>query len=141
MSEKIGDHFEDLWAHVHMAYAVLRQGDIQRAREMFEDSIRGTQKADMMIGMVYAIEGLASLNVNQERPERAAPLFAWADAMREKIGDHRPPVEQASVERDLEVIRSKIDDTEFTRLAAEGRTMTVEQAIALALEENVSRSI
>jgi predicted ATPase/class 3 adenylate cyclase len=135
MSEKIGDHFEDLWAHVHMAYAVLRQGDIQRAREMFEDSIRATQKADMMIGMVYAIEGLASLNVNQEQPERAARLFAWADAMREKMGDHRPPVEQASVERDLAVIHSKLDDTEFTRLSAEGLTMTVEQAIALALEE------
>ena len=52
-----------------------------------------------------------------------------------KIGDHRPPVEQASVEKDLAVIHSKIDDTEFTRLSAEGRTMTVEQAIALALEE------
>ena len=54
--------------------------------------------------------------------------------MREKIGDHRPPVEQASVERDLAVIHSKMDDAEFARLTAEGRTMTVEQTIALALE-------
>jgi hypothetical protein len=62
-------------------------------------------------------------------------LFAWADDMREKIGDHRPPVEQNSVERDLAVIHSKIDDAEFTRLSADGRTMTFEQAIALALED------
>ena len=52
------------------------------------------------------------------------------------MGDPRPPVEQASVEKDLAVIHSKIDDNEFTRLSADGRTMTVEQAIALALEEN-----
>ena len=55
--------------------------------------------------------------------------------MREKMGNPRPPVEQAPVERDLAVIHSKIGNTEFTRLSAEGRTMTVEQAIALALEE------
>ena len=48
-----------------MAYAVLRQGDIQQAREMFEDSIQSTQKANLMIAMVYAVEGLASLHVNQ----------------------------------------------------------------------------
>ena len=62
-------------------------------------------------------------------------LFAWADAMREKIGDHRPPVEQDSVERDLAVIHSQLDDAEFAKLSAEGRAMTTEQAIALALEE------
>lgn len=55
--------------------------------------------------------------------------------MREKMGDPRPPVEQAPVERDLAVIHSKIDESEFINFSAEGRTMTVEQAIALALEE------
>ena len=59
----------------------------------------------------------------------------YPNAMREKMGDHRPPVEQDSVERDLAVIHSKLDDAEFTRLSADGRTMTVEQAIALPLEE------
>jgi hypothetical protein len=55
--------------------------------------------------------------------------------MRKKIGDHHPPVEQILVDCDLAVIHSKIDDIEFARLSAEGRTMTMEQAIALALEE------
>lgn len=68
--------------------------------------------------------------------KRAARLFAWAGAMHEKLGDHRPPVEQNSVERDLAVIRSKVDESEFANFSAEGRTMTVEQAIALALDEN-----
>ena len=135
LSEKIGDHYHNLWVHVYMAYAVLRQGDIQRAREMFEISIRDTQKAGLMIGMVFAIEGLAGLNVNQGQPERASQLFAWADAMHEKIGDYRPPVEQASVERDLEVIHSQLDDITFERLWVEGDTLTIEQAIKIAMED------
>ncbi|HEU0295893.1 MAG TPA: tetratricopeptide repeat protein [Anaerolineales bacterium] len=135
LSEKIGDHYIILWAHVKMAYAVLREGKIQQAHEIFRESIHRAQKADLIIALVFAVEGLASLQVNQNQPKRAAQFFAWADAMREKIGNHRPPVEQASVERDLVVIRSKVNDEEYARLSIEGSTMTVEQAIALALEE------
>jgi non-specific serine/threonine protein kinase len=133
-SEKVGEKYQGLWAQVKLAYTILRQGDIQRAREMFEDGIRGMQKADLVIGLVFAIEGLASLYVNQEQLELAAQLFAWADAIRDEIGDHRPPVEQASVERDLAMIHSKLDDQTFEKLYNIGHSMTLEQAIALALQ-------
>ena len=135
ISEKIGDQYQNLWGRVHSAYAVLRQGDIQKARALFADNIQNTQKANLTIALVYTIEGLASLYVSQNQPEHAAQLFAWTDAMRNNIGDHRPPIEQASVERDLSVIHSKLNDAEFANLSAQGRTMTVEHAIALALEE------
>jgi tetratricopeptide (TPR) repeat protein len=134
LNEKTGDQYNTLWAHIIMAYAVLRQGDIQQAREKFADSVRGLLKANLMIGLVFAIEGLASLIANHEQAERAAQLFAWADVMRDRLGDHRPPVETASVEKDLALIHSKVDAAEFTHLSSEGCTMTVEQAIALALE-------
>jgi predicted ATPase/class 3 adenylate cyclase len=134
LNEKTGDQYNTLWAHIIMAYAVLRQGNIQQAREKFADSVRGLLKANLMIGLVFAIEGLASLIANHEQAERAAQLFAWADVMRDRLGDHRPPVETASVEKDLALIHSKVDATEFTHLSSEGCTMTVEQAIALALE-------
>ena len=119
-----------------MAYAILRQGDIPTARELFQEGIRGMQKADLLIGLVFAVEGLASLYVHEAQLERAVRLFAWTEAMRENMGDPRPPVEKASIERDLAVIHSKLDDAEFANFTAEGRTMTVEQAIASALEEN-----
>jgi predicted ATPase len=135
LGEKLNMQIQTLWSRVNLAYAVLRQGDFQHAREKFEDSLKRMQKADSIIGMIYAIEGFASLNVNQEQPERAAQLFAWADGMREKIGDHRPPVEQASVERDLEVIHSRLSDSDFARLSTEGQRLTLDEAVALALEE------
>jgi predicted ATPase/class 3 adenylate cyclase/DNA-binding CsgD family transcriptional regulator len=131
--EKAGNYYNSPWARVNMAYDRLRQGNISKAKELFEISIEGFQKTDV-IGVVYAIEGLASLNVNQEQPQRAERLFAWADAMREKINNQRPPIEQKSVEKDLSVIHSKLGDAEFEKFSEEGRAMTVEQAIALSLE-------
>jgi hypothetical protein len=63
----------------------------------------------------------------------AVRLFAWADTTREAIGDTRPPVEQAEVDRDLITIHSHLDETVFSEAYAEGRAMSMEQAIADAL--------
>ncbi len=135
LGEKIGYYYQNLWAQIYMAYAILRQGDIQKARETFETGIRGMQKAYLVIGLVFAVEGLASLHVQQGQTERAARLFAWTDSMRAKLGDPRPPVERASIERDLEVIHSLINDSDMARFSTEGQNMTVEEAVALALDE------
>jgi len=135
LSEQTGSLLGESWSRINLAYAVLRQGDIIQAKERFGFSIQQFHKVNNMIGVVYTIEGLASLHVNQDRPEPAAQLFAWADATREQIGDHRPPVEQASVEKDLAVIRSKLNRDDYVKLSTEGSTMTIEQAITLALDE------
>jgi len=50
------------------------------------------------------------------------------------LGDHRPPVKQNPFERDLAVIPSKVDENAFANFSAEGRTMTMEQAIDFALQ-------
>ena len=140
LGENIGYYYQILWAHIYMAYALLRQGELQKARRLFADGVHGMQKADLVIGMVFAVEGLASLHVKQGQAERAAQLFAWADAMRAKMGDSRPPVEQASIERDLEVIHSSLNNSDFAGRSREGQMLTVEEAVALALENSSHES-
>jgi predicted ATPase len=135
LGEKIGYHYQNLWAQIYMAYAVLRQRELRHARQLFEDGVRGMQKADLVIGLVFAVEGLASLHVMEGQAERAAQLFAWADAMRGKMGDPRPPVEQASIERDLDVVQSTLKASDFASLSREGQRLTVDEAVILALEE------
>jgi tetratricopeptide (TPR) repeat protein len=133
--EKLGDQLNMLWSQNHMAHTLLRQGDISKAKEIFEYVIERFQKADHGNGVIYAIEGVASMSVNQNQLQRAAQLFAWTDAERKKVGDSRPPIEQGSVDKDLEVIKSQLTEKEFAESLEIGRTMTTEQAIALALEE------
>ncbi len=134
-NEKIGYQYGILWNRVRMAHVFLRQGDFQRARIQLTDSIEKAYKANFMIVVVYAVEGLASLNVNQGRYQPAIQLYAWADAMREKIGDQRPPVEKDFIAGEFAIIHSKVDDNEINAITEKTRTMTTEQAIALALEE------
>ena len=108
-----------------------------KSKGMFRLGIQQFQKANNVIGLAYAIGGLASLLVKQDQPEHAERLFAWSDAAREKFNDLRPPIEQASVERDLAVIHSKWNHVQLASLSAEGRSMIVEPATAYALELSV----
>ena len=133
LAEQIGYHYQNLWAQIYMAYALLRQGEIEKARQLFENGIRSMQKADLVIGLVFAVEGFASLYAHQGQFQRAVQLFAWANGMREKLGDPRPPVEQASIEKDLDGIRSQVDEAIIENAYNTGRTMTVDEAVEFAL--------
>ena len=131
--EKVGASWS-AWSRAHMAYALLRQGEIVQARGTFEISLRQFEKAGYINGLIFTIEGFASWYTNQGQSEYAAQLFGWADMMREKMNDDRPPVEQKSVERDLKLIRSHLDDAAFEAAYQTGRVMTIAQAIALGQE-------
>ena len=133
--ERSGDTVVLHWVHAAMAFVVLKQGDIGQAKEIFQSALRQFQKSNNLIGLVFIIEGVASLSVSQDQLQRAAQLFAWADVMRAKINDQRPPVEQGSVDKDMEIIKSQLTEKEIDEFSEKGRTMTTEQAITLTLEE------
>jgi predicted ATPase/DNA-binding XRE family transcriptional regulator len=126
-------HFSH-WLLAYLGYVALRQGDQARARSLLVEAQQGLKAAGRKIGMTYALEGLASLAVLQNQPERAAQLFAWADSMREAVGDIRPPVEQADIDRDLSTIHARLDQTTFAAACVAGRALTIEEAVACALQ-------
>ena len=80
--------------------------------------------------------GLASFALQRKQAEKAARLFAWADATRENIGDLRPPTEQADVDKDIAIILDMIDEETYAAVYAEGYAMTMDEAIALGLNES-----
>jgi DNA-binding NarL/FixJ family response regulator len=60
----------------------------------------------------------------------AARLWGAAEAMREATGAPIPPVERADYERALASARAQLGEKTFAAAWEEGRTMTVEQALA-----------
>jgi non-specific serine/threonine protein kinase len=138
LDERIGNHSNIYWSRVRLSYALLRQGNILKAKDTFHLCTQQFQRVNSLIGFVYAVEGLASLHVSQNQPEHAARLFAWADATREGIGDMRPKLEQIDVNRDMAACLLKMGEVEFAVARAEGRAMTFEQAADYALETEPS---
>ncbi|HSK66969.1 MAG TPA: hypothetical protein VK888_08570 [Anaerolineales bacterium] len=110
-----------------------RRGDTEKAHGYYQKALIPYQTGNTRIGVLFTVEGFAALAIVEQQWEKAVKLLAWATKVREDNKELRPPVEQASIERELAVIHGHITDTKFTRLADEGRTMNMDQAIACAL--------
>lgn len=126
--------FISLWVPSFLGYASLRLGELARARQLFEGSLQRLKDTGEKICIVYTVEGLASLSLLEGLdPARTVSLFAWADVAREALANLRSVVEQADVDRDLAVIHTQLDDEAFAAAQAQGRAMSMEDAIAFAV--------
>jgi len=66
---------------------------------------------------------------------RAARLLGAAEALRENTHLPMTPYERPEYDQHLAAIREHLDSDAFSVACAEGRRMTLEQAIAYALAE------
>jgi predicted ATPase/class 3 adenylate cyclase len=110
------------------------QGDLTQAMTFYAESLALRRELGDRPETARTLEGVAGVAMAHERPERAARLFGAADALREAVGVPAPPSRRARNERALRTVRAALADGAFAAAWAEGRVMTLEQAIAYALE-------
>jgi tetratricopeptide (TPR) repeat protein len=84
------------------------------------------------MGIAYSLELLASSAAAQAQAERAVRLWAAADALREAIAAPRLPY-SLRFEPYIASAHAQLDEESCEHAQAEGREMTVEQAIEYAL--------
>jgi hypothetical protein len=85
---------------------------------------------------VFNLEGIAALYVAIKKSKLAAQLIGWADATREKINDKRPLIEQKDVDKTITACLEKIGEVAFSEAYDEGQKMTLDEAVAYALNES-----
>jgi len=119
-----------------LAKAMQAQGDDAQAFALFEECLSLRKAMGAKRGIAEVLEGLAGLAMTTQRDGRkAAHLLGAAEALREAIGAPVPLVERGDYERNVAAVRAQLDETALTAAWAEGRAMTVEQAVACALEQ------
>ncbi len=121
-----------LWNTCHLGYACLQLGELAEAERHFAESLRRFAESDQQSGVIYAVEGFASLSARRGEWERTARLYAWADATRGRIGDPRPPVEQSDVGENLRQTRENLSMQAFQQASADGKTGSLEKAMGWA---------
>jgi DNA-binding NarL/FixJ family response regulator len=72
------------------------------------------------------------------QPARAAGLFGAAEALREALHAPLAPIARADYERDVAAARAQVDGPTWKAAWAEGRAMTMEQAVTEAEQIAVS---
>ena len=131
---EIGDKLGIGYLLRNMGLVPLNQGDYERASELCEESLTLSQELGDKWSMAWALEELGIVAIlGRAQPERAARLFGIAESFRKESGTSIPLSERALYERSVAAVRAVLDEETFTATWAEGRAMSMEDAIDYAL--------
>lgn len=121
-------HMQAVYRH-NLGHATHRLGDRDEARALFTQALSLFRELGDQRGMVECVAGLAGLLADLE-PERAVRLHAAASAIVSAMGSRLNPSNGADYDYALAIARARLGNHAFDVAWADGRSMTLEQAIA-----------
>lgn len=115
--------------------------NIADARDKVERALRLHQDLGDIHGMVVDIRRVALFLAMDDKPEPAAMLLASAEELQtEKVGFPSAAWMVRMAERTLKQIRATLDDATVADASERGRRLTLDEAVALALQSLGQRS-
>jgi tetratricopeptide (TPR) repeat protein len=133
----------------NLGLVAFLQRDYPAARRNQAESLAIRRRIGDRHGIAYSLEALAALEAAEGATRasegepgalRAARLWSAAEALREEIGSPMPPSERVEYDRQLREARAAVGEAGFAAAWAEGRALTLEEAISRALDEEAERS-
>jgi tetratricopeptide (TPR) repeat protein len=120
------------WAQRSLGIAATMCGQHDEAREALQESLSlfvllGNQRATVLV-----LEAVARFAAATSRHDEASQLAAATEAQRQRIRVPRNPADEALLGSWLASSMAVLSPVQRDRAAAMGRTMTLEQAVALA---------
>jgi predicted ATPase/class 3 adenylate cyclase len=107
-------------------------GDIAQAKRIYRETLPRFQDLGNRPAIAHQLECFAFIAIVEE-PQRAAKLFGAAEALRERIDAPMTDPERIEYDQSVARLRSMLHGAEVNALWAEGRALTMEQAIEYAL--------
>jgi predicted ATPase/class 3 adenylate cyclase len=119
----------------NLALVAQGQGDTRQAATLFKGSLVRFRDLGNTLGVAWCLEALAAFAGAEGRHERAVRLAAAVQVLVDATGFRPRPEDRAEHDHILDTARASLGDEPFSAALAAGRAMTLEQAVAEALEE------
>jgi predicted ATPase/DNA-binding CsgD family transcriptional regulator len=132
--ETVADSWCLAWAQGGLGDVARLQGDHRQALARLQLALALYQESDSRSEIPFVLEALALAAAAGEQPGPATRLWAAASALREAVHSPLPAAYEADYAPALEKLRTRLGDEAYAAAWAEGRAMTLKQALALASE-------
>jgi hypothetical protein len=119
----------------YLAYLARHEGDASKAQTLLRSSLGLQSDIHDKRSTSLALVGVAGLSNLAGRMDRAARLLSVAKRVLTEAQYAWEPVERTEYEDTLVKVRAQLDSQEFATAWAEGRAMTLDQAVVYALAE------
>jgi predicted ATPase/transcriptional regulator with XRE-family HTH domain/Tfp pilus assembly protein PilF len=126
---------------VNLGRVLRRQGDLERARAALVEALELFRALAGSRDAAACLETMAEVFLEQGEHDRAAHLLAAAEALRLRIGAARLPVERPAHEEMVAAARCALGDGHFGAAWKAGAALSLEEAIAMALDEGTGRPV
>jgi tetratricopeptide (TPR) repeat protein len=121
-----------LWSLASIAY---REGDYYRARDSFASYLRKMVEIGINDQSMMGLAGVAGSLGKLGEPEKAARLLGASNALMTGMGFVPYLSDQHELDKYIADVQAQLDEAIFEAACADGQSMTLEQAVAYALED------
>ncbi len=136
IKRELGDNLGMAISLYYLARVACQQADFSKARSLCQESLTIERNLGDKMGIADCLEGLAEVACRTNLPRQGAKLFGAAEIIRETYGAPIFTIDRGPHERIVAEARRMVAPEVFEAAWAEGRSMTLDEAIAFALRES-----
>lgn len=134
--EEDGAHFNATLVKSDLAHLERYVGNHRQALEHYRETILAFRDFGQRGAVAHQLECFGFIAIAQDDFERAIRLLGAAEAWREQGKTTMTPEEQIEYDEQVEVVRGQMASELFSKTWADGRALTMEQAVSYATEED-----
>jgi predicted ATPase/class 3 adenylate cyclase len=136
---ELGDKRSTAISLNNLGTAAHEQGDYASSRTLYKESLVLCTELGDKVGIIASLAGLGGLAVGTGggEVERGARALGAVEALSESTGAVLEAADRSLYERNITEARAQLGEETFERTWAEGRAMSMEEAIKYALEGNL----
>jgi tetratricopeptide (TPR) repeat protein len=123
------------WAQFRLGIVAQKQGDYPKARALHAQSLALWQELGHHHDIPRGLEQLAAVAEAEGQSLKAARILGAISALREAGDFAAPPAERAEHDQRAAALRAALGEAAFAAAWAEGRAMSLQQAIEYALAQ------
>ncbi|MFL5732491.1 MAG: tetratricopeptide repeat protein, partial [Chloroflexia bacterium] len=135
ISRELGDKRGIAVSLGNLGNVAYGQGDYAIAHSLYEGSLALMRELGVSWGIGWILAGLGGVAAGVGQASRGTRLLGAAEALEEAPGSIFGQDDRMVYEQGIASARAQLSEEEFEKAWAEGRAMTMEQAIEYAIEE------
>jgi len=136
-----GNQMNLAFALSNLGAVAYQQSAYAEARACYKQALAKAREFGSKKAIIYCLDGFAALAVSEGRPEVSAQLCGAADALRESIGIQQEPHERKRRDQYISRIETSLAKTLVVEVMRSGRTLSLNEAVALALRSALAGSV
>jgi tetratricopeptide (TPR) repeat protein len=135
VSQQTGETRRIIFMYQNLAFIALHEGEAEHARDLVRQGLQLAHAMNNRLQMATDLALLAGAISALGEAQQAARLLGASESALERLGAFHQLNDKPEIDAIITTVHARLDDAAFRAAWAEGRELTLEQAVAQALNE------